>query len=224
MSRIVSFIVFFLLLSGSEIKYKIISISTPDILIGSVRMVKGNTFDADQNIHWENDTQVMRVVDVETEEMFVLSKQIMEVAKKRSMASYAGIGNALSTDMMALEQASASGGYYYISFVDDGRPVKIRLEAGMFMDEYPDQLSLYYFNPQTSASELRTDDFRDFVDDLIITDDMVKRNMSGVDYFRGEENVMKKDYMTMMHTYVDERFADIVYTYDDLKMFLTLKY
>lgn len=224
MYRLLLSLVFMLMLSDGEVRYKIISLSSSDILIGSVRVAEGGEFDADEEIYWENDSQVMRVIDTTTEEMFVLSKQIVEVKKKRSVGDYVGIGTALSSDMADLADLSACGGYYYISYDDNGKMMKVELQSGMFMDEYPDQLLLYYFNPDTSSGELRTDDFRDFVDDLIITDDMVKRLMSGLCYMKGEEKVMRQDYMLMMHTYVDERFADIVYTYEDLKMFLTLKY
>ena len=77
----------------------------------------------------------------------------------------------------------------------------------------------------TSETDVRlTDDFRSFVDDLIITDHMVKQRLSQVVYREGERELMKRDYMLMMYSYGDERFRDIRYTYDDLKMFLTLKY
>jgi hypothetical protein len=62
------------------------------------------------------------------------------------------------------------------------------------------------------------------VDDLIITDQLVKRHISGVDYYTGEFDTMKNDYMLMMHTYVDEDHRNIVCTYEDIKMFITLKY
>jgi hypothetical protein len=76
----------------------------------------------------------------------------------------------------------------------------------MLMNEYPEKLSLYYHDPARSQDEFKTDDFRGFVDDLIITDNMVKRHLSAIDYYSGEENTVKNDYMLMMHTYVDNKY------------------
>lgn len=224
MARFLSLVVFLFLLSDSGDRYRIVSLSSADILIGTERKVRGDDFGGSETIHWETDNQVMRVIDIETEEMFLFAKSVTDVTKKRSLADYRQIVSSLSTDMSAVTTKKGDGGYYYISFMADGRESKVKLNRGMSMAEYPFDISLHFFNPKSGSDELLTTDFRDFLDDLIITDDMVKRQMSGVEYFKGEEKIAKEDYMVLMHTYVDEEYSHIVYTYEDLKLFLTLRY
>lgn len=225
MSRILYFTFLLLLLLGDgQVKYRIVSLSTPDIMIGSQRMKKGDIFDADEVIHWTDNVQVMRVVDVETEEPIILSKTVQEVALGHDKGDYKKIYTTLATNTMALEKSAQNGGYHYVTYEDGVRRKYVRLERGMFMDEYPNKLELWYHDPVKSADVRLTDDFRSFVDDLIITDYMVKQRLSQIVYLENEYSLMKRDYMLMMYSYGDERFRDIRYTYDDLKMFLTLKY
>lgn len=223
--RILNIILLLLLaFDGSIVQYRIISLSSEYIIIGSEKKAKGELFKSDDVIHWENDAQVMRVMDVETEEIFVLSKKIANVASRHTKADYRGLVSSLSTDLQEIKTSNDNGGYYYIKYSNNSETGEVRLTSGMFLDEFPQKLHLFYHNPTSSKEEFRTDDFRGFVDDLVITDFMVKRHMAGVDYFIGEEEVMKRDYMMMMRTYVDEKYRDIIYTYEDLKMFITLKY
>lgn len=225
MSRILHLTFLLLLLLGDgQVKYRIVSLSTPDIMIGSQKMKKGDIFDSGEIIHWTDDVQVMRVVDVETEEVILLSKTVQEVALGHDKGDYKKIYTTLATNTMALEKSAQNGGYHYVTYEDGVRRKNVRLERGMFMDEYPNKLELWYHDPGKSADVRLTDDFRSFVDDLIITDHMVKQRLSQVVYREGERELMKRDYMLMMYSYGDERFRDIRYTYDDLKMFLTLKY
>lgn len=224
-SRILYFTFLLLLLLGDgQVKYRIVSLSTPDIMIGSQKMKKGDIFDADEVIHWTDNAQVMRVIDVQTEDIILLSKTVQEVALGHDNSDYRKIYITLATNAKAMAESAEKGGYHYITFMDDGRRKTVRLERGMFMDEYPYDLTLWYHDPVKSADVRLTDDFRSFVDDLIITDHMVKQRLSQVVYSEGENGLMERDYMLMMYTYGDEKFRDIRYTYEDLKMFLTLKY
>ena len=213
-----------LLLGDGQVKYRIVSLSTPDIMIGSQKMKKGDVFDSGETIHWTDNVQVMRVIDVETEEVILLSKTVQEVALGHDDSDYKKIYITLATNSKAMAESAERGGYHYITYADGRRNKKVRLERGLFMDEYPYDLTLWYHDPVKSADVRLTDDFRSFVDDLIITDHMVKQRLSQVDYCEGEDDLMRRDYMLMMYTYGDERFREIRYTYDDLKMFLTLKY
>ncbi len=225
MSRILHLTFLLLLLLGDgQVKYRIVSLSTPDIMIGSQKMKKGDVFDSGEIIHWTDDVQVMRVIDVETEELILLSKTVQEVALGHDKADYKKIYTTLATNTIAMERSAQDGGYHYITYKDGALRKDVRLESGMFMDEYPYKLTLWYHDPVKSVNVRLTDDFRSFVDDLIITDHMVKQRLSQVDYHEGEKELMKRDYMLMMYTYGDERFRGIRYTYEDLKMFLTLKY
>lgn len=213
-----------MLLGDGQVKYRIVSLSTPDIMIGSQRMKKGDEFDSGEVIHWTDNAQVMRVVDVETEDIILLSKTVQEVALGHDNSDYRKIYTTLATNAKAMAESVEKGGYHYITFTDGGRGRTVRLESGLFMDEYPYDLTLWYHDPVKSADIRLTDDFRSFVDDLIITDHMVKQRLSQVVYSEDEYGLMVRDYMLMMYTYGDERFRDIRYTYEDLKMFLTLKY
>ena len=211
MIRILNIILLLLLAFGNDPKqYRIISLSTENILIGNERLSKGDFFTSDDEIHWDNDSQVMRVMDAETEEIFLFSLNMADVANRHTAADYMGIISNLSTDMQEMVDANNNGGYHYICFTEEGKTKKVCLVHDMLMNEYPEKLSLYYHDPARSQDEFKTDDFRGFVDDLIITDNMVKRHLSAVDYYSGEENTVKNDYMLMMHTYVDNKYQNIV--------------
>ena len=225
MIRILNIILLLLLAFGNGPKqYRIISLSSESIQIGNSILSKGDIFTSDDEIHWANDSQVMRVMDSETEEIFLFSLNMADVANRQTAADYLGIISNLSTDMQEVMDANSNGGYHYIRFSQNGKTQDVRLVRDMFMDEYPAKLSLYYHNPAKPQDELKTDDFRGFVDDLIITDNMVRRHLSAVDYYNGEESIVKNDYMLMMHRYINTKYQNIVYSYEDLKLFLTLKY
>lgn len=224
MIRILNIILLLMALNNEPKQYRIISLSTETIQIGDEKLSKGDFFTSDKEIHWENDSQVMRVMDADTEEIFLFSLNMADVSDRHTAADYMGIISNLSTDMQEMVDANNNGGYHYICFTEEGKTKKVRLVHDMLMNEYPEKLSLYYHDPARSQDEFKTDDFRGFVDDLIITDNMVKRHLSAVDYYSGEENTVKNDYMLMMHTYVDNKYQNIVYSYEDLKLFLTLKY
>ena len=225
MIRLASILLTLLMLFGdSDVGYKIKSVSFDYIVIGSTRKVRGDSFYSSEKIHWVNESQVMRVIDMETEDEFIMSQKILDVAERHTKADYRGLVTSLSTDLLSKETSRSKGGYYYFTYSDGGKERQVKVEKDMFMNGYPRKLALYYYNPETLGSEFLTADFRRFVDDLIITDQLVKRHISGVDYNTGEERTMKNDYMLMMHTYVDEDHRNIVCTYEDIKMFITLKY
>lgn len=212
--------------SGAETElYKILSLSPDGVIIGGERKTKGDTFRSTEAIQWTDDDQTMRVLDVETENMFLLCAKMQDVSTEHTGATYGGLVSALSTNIGKISEQKKKGGYYFLTYMDKTDAIRsVKIEAGMFLNEYPDSLSLYFYDNETSESELMTDDMRRFVDDLIITDQMVKRHMGGLDYYKGDEAVMVADYMTMMRVYVSDSFRKIDYTYDDLKIFLTLKY
>lgn len=214
----------FMLFGDSVAKYKIRSVSLDYIIIGSTRKVKGDVFSSNETIQWINESQVMRVIDMDTEEEFIMSQKILDVADRHTNADYRGLVSSLSTDLGRKASDRNKGGYYYFTYSDGAGEAQVRVVKDMFLNEYPRKLALYYYNPETRSPEFLTDDFRRFVDDLIITDQLVKRHISGVDYYEGEYDTMKNDYMLMMHTYVDEDHRNIVCAYEDIKMFITLKY
>lgn len=225
MTRLISILLALIMMLGDrEVNYKIRSVSQDYIIIGSTRKVKGDVFCSNETIQWINESQVMRVIDMDTEEELIMSKKILDVAERHTTADYRGLVSSLSTDLGKRASSLSVGGYYYFTYGDAGTEMKVRVEKDMFLNEYPKKLALYYYNPETRSAEFLTADFRRFVDDLIITDQLVKRHISGVDYYTGEFDTMKNDYMLMMHTYVDEDHRNIVCTYEDIKMFITLKY
>lgn len=226
MIRLSNILLLLLLVAFEQVpkQYRIIALSSETIIIGSEKKSKGDTFSSDQVIRWESDSQVMRVIDQESQEIFVLTSRIADVSSRHTAADYVGLISDLSTDMMEIRESSARGGYHYIVFTKNNRQQKVKLTKGMFMDEYPQKISLYYHDVVTAKNEFRTDDFRGFVDDLIITDNMVKRCLMSTEYSIGEEDSVKNDYMILMNRYTAEKYRHIIYTYDDLKLFLTLKY
>lgn len=226
MTKLLNVLLMLFLLSGNaDVRYKIISISTETIRIGSEIKKKGDTFSSSEKIYWTDDTQVMRVVDTETEDSFVISAKVEEFAREHTAGTYRNIQVLLMTNLKQDASDVARGGYHFFSYEqEDGKTVKVRIEKNMFLDEYPQKLQLFYCNPVTSQTEFKTDDFRSLIDELIITDHMVKRQMAGLDYYQGELDEMTDDYMLLMNSYIDEKYKGVILTYDDIKMFITLKY
>lgn len=223
--KLIFLLMLFLLYGNADVRYKIISISTENIKIGSEMKRKGDTFSSSEKIYWVDDTQVMRVVDTETEESFVISAKVEEFARGHTTSTYENIEVLLMTDLIQNASDVVHGGYHFFTYEQgDGKTGKVRIEKNMFLDEYPQKLQLFYYNPVTSKTELKTDDFRSLIDELIITDHMVKRQMSGLDYYQGELGEMTSDYMLLMNSYIDEKYEGLILTYDDIKMFITLKY
>ena len=226
MIKILNILLMLFLMSGTgEVKYKILSLSTETIKIGSEVKRKGDTFFSNEKIHWVSDTQTMRVVDVETERSFVISSKAEEFLTRHTKSTYNGVVNSLITHLKQRVSDERNGGYHYLCYSqEDGSLVKVRIEKDMFLDEYPRNLQLFYFNSERQEARLQTDDLRGLVDELIITDHMVKRQMSGLDYFKGEQGEMTDDYMLLMNTYIDEKYTGVLLTYEDIKMLITLKY
>lgn len=219
------FLMLFLLSGNDDVRYKIISLSTETIRIGSEMKKKGDSFSASEKIYWVDDTQVMRVIDTETEESFVISSKVEEFAREHTAGTYGGIDNLLMTNLVQDASDARKDGYHFFTYdQEDDKTGKVRIEKNMFLDEYPQKLQLFHYNPVTSETELKTGDFRGLIDELIITDHMVKRLMSGLDYYQGEQDEMRDDYMLLMNTFIDEKYEGVIFTYDDIKMFITLKY
>lgn len=226
MGKMLNVLLMLFILSGNaDVRYKIISISTETIRIGSEMKKKGDSFSAGEKIYWVDDTQIMRVIDEETEESFVISSKVEEFAREHTVGTYVGIDNLLMTNLVQDTSDAVKGGYHFFTYEqEDDKTGKVRIEKNMFLDEYPQKLQLFYHNPVTSETEFKTDDFRSLIDELIITDHMVKRQMSGLDYYQGELDEMTDDYMLLMNSYIDEKYEGVILTYDDIKMFITLKY
>ena len=86
----------------------------------------------------------------------------------------------------------------------------------------PEKIALYHHS-KDAGDRLVVSDFRNLLASLRQTDKEVKGIISGVRYKKGEEFTMRRDYMIMMYEYVNPSYSALRYTYQDLKLFLSVK-
>lgn len=201
---------------GQEV-YRIVFLSREPITIDNTPKNTGDSFRSDSQIEWSEDTQVMKVVEKSSRRQYVLAAKALSGRKSGLAGEYVMINKQLSTRSAAVKEASTGGEFFYLGYEQAGTRKTLVPSCGMFMDELPQEVWLCRYSPATGRSTVVTEDFRSFQDDLLITDALVSRLMERM----GEDEESR---LCLMHMFADERFKDIDYTIEDLKLFLSLKY
>ena len=168
------------------------------------------------------ENKAMRVRDIKTGKIYLVTPKTLNVLTGHKWESYGPVFEKTSVntdgDVVAEERE-----WYYLVSEKAGNGTMGRLTADMSIAEWPESISLYLHPEEGGADRLIVSDFRDFLHHLRRTDTEVKEILGGLEYFKGEEYIMRYDYMIMMYNYIADLYKDVRYTYQDLKLFLSIK-
>ncbi len=188
--------------------------------IGGKVMTVGNEFEDNGHIEiqWISQDQVMKVVEKESLRMLVLCAKGLPDKKTAKLKEYINVSRKLSTRNLAYKEGLDAGRCsHYIAYEENGEMKTLIPYDNMFMDELPEEIWLCYVDTDTHEVHVETKDFRAFVDDLLITDSLVKRQMSEMPYDEGM-------YLSLMSQFLDTSFRNIPLSVKEIQTYLTLKY
>lgn len=224
MSLLYSFLttVFLMLPMQDGKKLMIMDMNSNYVLIDSKVMKIGDVFMEGANVWWCFKGQTMDVMDVNTSKMYKFSA-VNNHKTSATREDFWGLEKPLSTndrDSMAI--SSETPAHLYVSYRENGQHKREVLNLNMDLEALPTALSLYRYDPKENADMLMTEDFRGFVDSLVDAHKMAKDEIEKTDYYEGEEEKARKDYMKLMKRYTPSRYKSIEYTYNELKLLLKL--
>lgn len=144
---IASFIVAFACMTANADNYKILFANTKTVNIGGKTLAVGDTFDDQQKISWSNNSQAIKVQNVTTKKVKVLtaaqmksSGSIMDFYTKtnhlstRGSDDYDQLDNMLDDDLYILDEVRAKSwlkvddsNYFILKFVSKGKEKSLRL-------------------------------------------------------------------------------------------------
>lgn len=188
--------------------------------IGGKAMTVGNEFEDNERleIQWTSQEQVMKVVEKESHRMLVLCAKSIPEKKTSKLKDYINVSRKLSTRNLAYkEERDAGRCFHYIAYEEKGEMKTLIPYDNMFMDELPEEIWLCYVDMDTREKRIETKDFRAFVDELLITDSLVRRQMSEIPYDEGM-------YLSLMSQFLDTPFKNIPLSVNEIRTYLTLKY
>lgn len=197
--------------------YHIAFISSGAVTADGVVKTAGDDFADKAVLGWSDDSQVMKVVEQSSRRQYVLAAKALPGRKSGLIGEYLMVNRQLSTRSAAYREARRAGGSYYLGYEQNGVRKTLVPTKGMFMDELPREIWLCWYDAATGQSRVATTDFRSFVDDLIVTEALVRRLMDRMGY---DED----SFLALMHNFTDEAFKGIDYTPEDLDIFVSLKY
>lgn len=201
----------------SQDAYRIQWVSPSPITIDSRAKASGDTFGEYSFISWNSDDQAMKVTEIATERSLWYSAKAIPEKREGSIHDYVLVARSLSVRNALYLEQKGEGARYFILYEKNGEKKELEPVYGMFMDELPRELWLCRFDPVKGSVELVTKDFRSFVDDLIVTDGMVRRILE-------EEVFDEQAYLALMHYYLEGEHRDIPFDMEDVNLFISLKY
>ncbi|MBE6253752.1 MAG: hypothetical protein E7109_09625 [Bacteroidales bacterium] len=190
------------------------------VRIGGKVMTVGSEFEDNERIEiqWISQEQVMKVIEKESHRMLVLCAKGLPDKKTAKLKEYINVSRKLSTRNIAYTEGQEAGRCsHYIAYEENGEMKTLIPYDNMFMDELPEEIWLCYVATDTHEAHIETKDFRAFVDDLLITDSLVKRQMSETPYDEGM-------YLSLMSQFLDKPFRNIPLSVKEIQTYLTLKY
>lgn len=217
--QILSVLLFALPLQDGR-KFMILDMNSSYVIIDSKVMEEGDVFEEDSKIWWCFRNQTMKVMDVNTAKIY----EFAAVSNHRNVAGHSDFwqySHPLSTndgESVVIEPSS----YFYLTYIQNGEQKKKIMNLNIDLSTLPKDLTLTYHDVGSESEAVLTDDFRGFLAVLVEADRKAKEELSGTDYYVGEEQRLVADYMRLVNKYTDSRFKDIKYDYKDLKLFLKL--
>lgn len=214
-------IIFFLLitplLKAQEV-WHISWLNPSPVQIEGRPMHEGDEFTESASILWETEDQVMKVLGKSSRRCLVLSARATFPKKGTDIRDYIDVCQRLSTRNAAYrEQAEEGVAFHFIGYEKDGSMKTLIPHENLFLDEMPEEIWLCYANTGSGQQRVETRDFRALVDDLIITDALVRRLMDQMGY---DED----SYLSLMSQFMDVAHRGIPLTTEEINTYLTIKF
>ena len=197
--------------------FRILFLNPAPVAVDGRDLNVGSRFQEGVELQWQSDNQVMKIVNEKSSRQFVLTSKTIPDSRKGKLSDYLNVSNQLSTRSAAYADDVKQGSMHYVGYTDRDGSHTFVPERGMFMDELPKELWLCYFDARTSKSRVETRDFRALVDDLIITDHLVRRLMIGMDD-------SDETYLALISQFISKEFRDIPLTVKEIEIYVSLKY
>lgn len=211
----------FLSQDGEE-RYRIVNLyeNVQTIMIDNSEKKVNDTFSERPHIVW-GQNKAMRVRDIKTGRIYLVTAKTLDVLVGHKMSNYGPVfeETAVNSDGNVVAEVQQ---WYFLSYEVNGRTETRMLENGASLEGLPEKIALYHHS-KDAGDRLVVSDFRNLLASLRQTDKEVKGIISGVRYKKGEEFTMRRDYMIMMYEYVNPLYSALRYTYQDLKLFLSVK-
>lgn len=189
------------------------------VIVDGKRLNKGDSFNnGEVEIEWLSENQVMKVVNERTKRQYVLSAKAIPNAAKGTLSDYLNVSNQLSTRSASYADNAKKGSVHFLGYTESGSNHTLVPFKGMFMDELPKEIWLCYYDAEHDIKRVDTKDFRSLVDDLIITDALVRRLMAGMDDEQGES------YILLMAQFLSKEYRDIPLSRQEIEIYVSLKY
>lgn len=181
-------------------------------------MHEGDEFAESASILWGTEDQVMKVLGKSSRRCLVLSAKAIYPQKGSGIRDYIDVCQRLSTRNAAYrEQAEEGVAFHFIGYEKDGCMKTLIPREDLFLDEMPEEIWLCYANTGTGEQRVETRNFRALVDELIITDALVRRLMDQMGY---DED----SYLSLMFQFMEPSHKDIPLTIEEINIYLTIKY
>lgn len=203
--------------SAQDEMYRILFLNPTPVGVDGNNMDVGSRFKKGAELQWTSDNQVMKLVNESTSRQYVLTAKALPDTRKGHLSDYLNVSNQLSTRSAAYADDVKKGSYHFVGYSDSKGNHTFVPTKGMFMDELPKELWLCYYDTERSKSRVETKDFRALVDDLIITDNLVRRLMIGMDD-------SDDTYLALMSQFISKEFRDIPLTVKEIEIYVSLKY
>lgn len=225
-----SFLIPILLLYGGNDTDRYIitnfSLGYKSVVIDSEVRKVGDRFSLSSIIEWKDDL-VLQVRDTKSGGICYFTSETFEVSRKHTYGNYGSRVVSTSVNAQDGEILADRALKYMLVYTLDGRDYEIELVRDMSIARLPEQLSLMSQKSNGDDKMLVVSDFRGFVRSLSTASVEAKNVLSLFPkyYVKGEDEYkMRSDYLCLVHQYTDEKFFEVdEYTYDDLKLFLSVK-
>lgn len=219
--RKTAFIISALLLCLSNVSaqetFRILFLNPAPVGVDGQDLNVGSRFKEGAELQWQSDNQVMKIVNETSSRQFVLTSKAIPDSRKGKLSDYLNVSNQLSTRSAAYADNVKKGSSHFVGYTDSQGNHTFVPTKGMFMDELPKELWLCFYDAEHGKNRVETKDFRALVDDLIVTDSMVRRLMIGMEY-------SDDAYLTLMNQFISKEFRDIPLSVKEIEIYVSLKY
>lgn len=226
MLRIILIVLLLWLPQDTGVKYRIINLSSNEIVIGGQVKRIGDDFYGGEKISWTSSTQTITAVNLATKDIFSFSASQNEVIDRLEKGNITKYEESLSTNRQVLSEQNAGSpdiSFFYLLFEKDGKTETVPLLSLGEVEGMGGTVYLVRHDHVSDKDILVSDDFMALEEELTKADVMAKDRMeaSGKEYYVNE--VAVKDYMDIMLRLTKKYFGDIEYTYNELKILMSTK-
>lgn len=227
MLKLVLIFLFLWLPQNERVKYRIINMSSSEIVIGGQVKRIGDDFYDTEKISWPSSSETITVVNLTTRGLFCFSACEQEAKEKVEKEELYNNQGSLCAELLVTMAPDISQSldfsFFYLLYEKEGKTEMVPLLSRGEIEGLEGEVYLVRHDNDNNADILISDDFMALEEELTKADDMAKDQMeaSGKSYYVTEEAV--RDYMDIMLRLTKKYFGDIEYTYEELKILMSTK-